>query len=108
MNTQSNFLTDEELRLMAPVPNPTEIIEGEDTVTFIYRPEPRFRDWFVLVDSHIQDMTGYSVTSFYKYPTFETWADWADDPQEAALEVLNQDVWGQEFLLSYHSEDDAE
>jgi hypothetical protein len=101
MNQQYDLFPNDELVQTPPLPNPTEVIEDDDYIVYVYQPYPRFREWFVLVDSHLQDMTGYPITSFHSIPTFDTWADWADDPQEAAFEVLNKDAWGQEFLLGY-------
>ena len=77
---------------------PDEVIENDDCIISIYRPEPQFKRWLRRVDETILDMTGYSVHDFAVVPTFSGWADWPDHSHDAALAVLRQDVWGQSFL----------
>ena len=78
---------------------PDEIVEGSGYIISIYRPNERhFDEWLREVDERLLDMTGYSVHQFAVVPTFGGWSEWPDNPYDAALAVLRQDVWGQAFL----------
>jgi hypothetical protein len=78
---------------------PDEVAEESGYVISIYRPQERhFNEWLRDLDEMVMDMTGYSVHDFAVVPTFGGWSDWPNDPYDAALAVLRQDVWGQSFL----------
>ena len=78
---------------------PDEITTHDGLTVRIYRPQPHhFQMWLRAVDEHLLDTTGYSVHQFAVVPTFGGWHEWPNDPCDAALAVLRQDVWGQAFL----------